>query len=71
MMETFVEVQAEAIVSTCIQKSHHFTRDFDITHEYSHRCALVNDATGIVKRIVMNKVKRRPSWIYIKRDGNL
>ncbi|CAI2348007.1 unnamed protein product [Caenorhabditis sp. 36 PRJEB53466] len=45
-LETFVEVQAEAIVSTCIQKSHHFTRDFDITHEYSHRCSGAGSCSG-------------------------
>ncbi|CAI2357550.1 unnamed protein product [Caenorhabditis sp. 36 PRJEB53466] len=37
-LEMFLEIQAEAIVSKCIQRTHHFSRDFDVEHSWSHRC---------------------------------
>ncbi|PIC12590.1 hypothetical protein B9Z55_028354 [Caenorhabditis nigoni] len=37
-LDAFVEVQATAIVSTCIQRTQHFSRDFEIEMEHVHRC---------------------------------
>ncbi|EGT43929.1 hypothetical protein CAEBREN_32643, partial [Caenorhabditis brenneri] len=45
-VETFMEVKAKAIVSTCNEKTHHYSRPFKVNHLYVHRCASVGSCTG-------------------------
>ncbi|EGT52812.1 hypothetical protein CAEBREN_32514 [Caenorhabditis brenneri] len=44
--ETIVKIKALSISSTCNERTHHFTREFTINHEYTHRCAGVGSCVG-------------------------
>ncbi|CAO4375216.1 unnamed protein product [Caenorhabditis nigoni] len=63
-LETIVEIQPLAIISTCNEKSNHFTRPFEIKHAFTHRWRRILHRRSMRKHSKNGRSCRVPRSVY-------